>query len=229
MKLQRGDIEWTNGWRDDAGCPDKRRWLIIGDSVARDWRGRLQEMVRPINISADFFATSLHIEDPAFFKELQHFISFEEYRYEFIFVNWGGHHGFFRNCSSNPEIYFSYKTHYENLLNYLREVALLKENFAKIIIVSSTPLVLSDALNNFDELKNNEISVRNKIAYDLAIQNKFLYVDHFNLVIENKNIFSYRDGYHFNSYNENIMLAKFLIDELIKNNFITEKGEIVGR
>ena len=65
----RESIEWTNGWRDDADVPKKRRWLVIGDSVAREWRGRLKELVAASNIAVDFFASSLHIEDPAFFKE----------------------------------------------------------------------------------------------------------------------------------------------------------------
>lgn len=84
------NIEWTNGWHECANRFDVRRWLLIGDSVARAYRGRLQEFVGGKNIAIDFFATSYRIEDPAFFKELQHFFSFEEYRYEMILVNWGG-------------------------------------------------------------------------------------------------------------------------------------------
>ena len=85
--MEREFIEWTNGWHEYANDLGKRRWLLIGDSVAREYRGRLQDMVRLKNISIDFFATSLHIEDPAFFKELRHFLSFEEYKYELIFLN----------------------------------------------------------------------------------------------------------------------------------------------
>lgn len=122
--MKREGLEWTNGWREDANTPLKRRWLLIGDSVAREWRGRLQEMVKAINISVDFFATSLHIDDPAFFRELRNFLSYDEYKYELVFINWGGHHGFSRRCSDNQEIYISYKTHYENLLSYVGDVAL---------------------------------------------------------------------------------------------------------
>ena len=122
--MQREKIEWTNGWREDANTPVKRRWLLIGDSVAREWRGRLQEILKVINISVDFFATSLHLEDPAFFRELRNFLSYDEYKYELVFINWGGHHGFSRRCSDNQEIYISYKTHYENLLSYVGDVAL---------------------------------------------------------------------------------------------------------
>lgn len=226
--MQREFIEWTNGWHEDADNPNKRRWLIIGDSVARDWRGRLQEMVRAINVSIDFFATSLHIEDPAFFKELQHFISFEEYRYEIIFVNWGGHHGFSRTCADNPEIYFSYKTHYENLINYLHEVALIKNNASKIILVSSTPTVMKDNTNNFDDEKNREIFIRNKIAYELAVQYKFFYIDHFGLIMNNRNFFVYADSFHFGSRNESILLADFILKVLIQNKIVDEKGEIIG-
>ena len=180
-------------------------------------------------ISIDFFATSLHIEDPAFFKELQHFISFDEYRYEFIFINWGGHHGFSRSCCDDEQIYFSYKTHYENLLNYLREVALLKEKFAKIIIVSSTPLALANDTEKFDDTKNREVMTRNKIAYDLAVQNNLLYIDHFSLVFNNKNTFPYSDNVHFKYREENILLAAMILNVMIQNKIITEKGEIIGR
>ena len=117
--MEREYIEWTNGWHEYADDLKKRRWLLIGDSVARDMRGRLQELVKPKEIAVDFFASSLHIEDPAFFKELQHFFSFEEYRYEIIFINWGAHHGLSRSCFGDEKIYFSYKTCYENFLNYI--------------------------------------------------------------------------------------------------------------
>ena len=126
--MTRENVEWTNGWRDDADNPIKRRWLLIGDSVAREWRGRLQEIVQPKNISVDFFATSLHIEDPAFFKELRHFLSYDEYRYEIVLINWGGHHGWHRSCANDEKIYLSYKTQYENLLNYIKDIALSQKN-----------------------------------------------------------------------------------------------------
>lgn len=226
--MQREFIEWTNGWREDANCPKKRRWLIIGDSVAREWRGRLQEMVSSVNISIDFFATSLQLEDPAFFKELMHFISFDEYRYEFIFVNWGGHHGLSRSCAENEQIYFSYKTHYENMVNYLRETALLKEKFARIIIISSTPVVLANDTDKFDNVKNKEIFTRNKIAYELATQHNFLYIDHFGFVFNNRKNFPYADGFHFKYREESIMLAGIILNVLIQNKIITEKGEIIG-
>ena len=120
--MNREHVEWTNGWHQFANRFDKRRWLLIGDSVAREYRGRLQELVNDKNVAIDFFATSYRIEDPAFFKELQHFFSFEEYKYEMIFINWGAHHGLDKANLENPSEYHSYKTHYENLLTYTFKV-----------------------------------------------------------------------------------------------------------
>ena len=120
----REKVEWTNGWHEDAGNIDKRRWLLIGDSVARQYRGRLQELVQHKDIAIDFFATSYHIADPAFFKELQHFFSFEEYKYEMICINWGAHHGFSQADLNNQSDYHLYKTHYENLLTYILKAQL---------------------------------------------------------------------------------------------------------
>lgn len=225
--MDRGDIEWTNGWRDDANNPAKRRWLLIGDSVARGWRGRLQEMVQFKDISVDFFATSLHIEDPAFFKELRHFLSFDEYRYEMVLVNWGGHHGFSRSCLADAKTYFSYKTHYENLLNLVRDTAFASKMGGGTIIVNSTPEVLSSDLNVFDEPKNKEIATRNQIALELAKQYKLCYVDHFGLVIQNKPAFIYRDHVHFIDRAEYIILSKVLLQILIQSKIITETGDIV--
>ncbi|MBQ7629987.1 MAG: hypothetical protein IJS81_07215 [Selenomonadaceae bacterium] len=123
--MEREYVEWTNGWREDSNTPLKRRWLLTGDSVAREWRGRLQDMVRMINISVDFFATSLNIDDPAFFRELRNFLSYDEYKYEIVLINWGSHHA--KRCSDNQDMYFSYKMHYENLLNYVKDTAFLNK------------------------------------------------------------------------------------------------------
>ncbi|MBQ9136373.1 MAG: hypothetical protein IJX66_09815 [Lachnospiraceae bacterium] len=51
-------IEWTNEWWEDANNLDATRWVLIGDSVARQFRSTLQEMLAP-HIKVDFFATSL--------------------------------------------------------------------------------------------------------------------------------------------------------------------------
>ena len=94
------------------------------------------------------------------------------------------------------------------------------------MIVNTTPEVLPDKLNVWDENLNKEIFFRNKIAYEISIKRKVPYVNHFDLVLRNKNFFNYRDHVHFLSHNEYIILAKTLLDALVRYNIITNNGEL---
>ena len=84
------------------------------------------------------------------------------------------------------------------------------------MIVNTTPEVLPDKLSVFNENNNREIAVRNKIAYEISVKNKIPYVNHFELVLRNKNFFNYRDHCHFLSHNEYIILAKTLLKALVQ-------------
>ena len=96
----------------------------------------------------------------------------------------------------------------------------------RFVIVAATPSVLPNDVNVFDKEKNLEINIRNQIAFEIAKKYKLPYVDHFNLVLQNKKLFKYKDYFHFDSHKENILLANMLCQVLILNKVITPNGDI---
>ena len=85
---EREHTEWLNFWFDKANTVRNNRILLIGDSVARDYRGPLAALTgRPV----DFFATSTSIGDEMFWKMLELFFSFKEYKQQKAHIQIGVH------------------------------------------------------------------------------------------------------------------------------------------
>lgn len=82
--VQRAKIEWTNTWISDADHPEKKRILIIGDSVMRQVRGNLESQ---LGLPVDYIGSSSMLNDRLFLGILDYFFdNTPEYRYEAVFV-----------------------------------------------------------------------------------------------------------------------------------------------
>ena len=80
---------------------------------------------------------------------------------------------------------------------------------------------MKDDVNVFDAEVNKEISVRNKIAREISAGYNLPFVDHFDFVVQNKNLFAYRDNFHFFNYEANISLAGLILNILVEKKILT--------
>ena len=119
-------IEWTFTWNEDADT-DKRRCLIVGDSIVWGSRGDVYSALTE-EITLSTFATSKGVDSPYLFEELSLFCRQSDLRFEAVYFNNGLHtHG------QTPE---EYGKNYRLVLSALR--ALLPS--AKFMLGLSTPI-----------------------------------------------------------------------------------------
>lgn len=177
-------IEWLNFWFDNANEKRTDRILLIGDSVARDYRGPLAQLT---NKPVDFFATSTSISDDKFYKTLDLFFSYEEYRQYKAHIQIGVHgiDGFGNAIQSNSIEEF--EKAYEKLITYVLKY------IPDLTIALTTSVVKLDNLSELDEKINNEIIKRNQIAKKIAEKYKLEVNDLYSLMFSEP----HRDRVHF--------------------------------
>ncbi len=184
--MNREMVEWTNTWRYQANNSDIERWLLIGDSVTREYRGRLQGCCRD-KIAVDFFGTSYSIEDPMFVNDLLHFVQKEEYQYSACIINIGAHHGYYYGFDELDAEYKNYQCCFRNLIRIIKMVC------GKVWICSCTPQVKQDDLFLLDDSINIHIKNRNSAIYYVAQESSIKYIDFYSISSK----FRFRDPFHF--------------------------------
>lgn len=187
---ERENIEWVNYWWEKANNAKIKRWVLLGDSVARQYRGKLQERVEP-EVAIDFFGASLQLDDSRYKRELKNFFENSDYIYEIALITWGGHHGLRRVIKKDEESYHRYYRQYESLLKYVML------NCRKVVVIAATHEVLSDKLNKDDEQRNQQIQIRNEISMLLAQKYRMMYIDLYTYMYERKEEFHHVDHVHF--------------------------------
>ena len=190
----REQIEWLNYWIEDADEEDKKRVLLIGDSVARDYRKPLNRMLKSEGYAVDLLAMSFSIFDKKFIEEIEHFINTVGYQYQYILYNLGCHHGYSEKCKDSIDLQEDY---YHNLEKIFK---ILERTCGSIISVSGTPENIY-----IDGSNNEEIEVRNHILKLFSIDVGYKFVDLYSeLKIKNFSMvdkFHYLDdGYEFIAY-----------------------------
>lgn len=185
MKIEsRESIEWLNYWIEDANNLDKKRILIIGDSVARDCRTILNKIVQKENFVVDLLAMSYSIFDIALIEEIEHFIKSIVYKYQFILFNMGAHHGHSIKCKMDKQVQ---KEYYQKL----ESIFIILEKFCNnILTIAGTP----ENMNNTDS-DNIEIETRNQILKAVAQKYNYKFVDLYKL-LSVKN-FPMMDRFHY--------------------------------
>lgn len=208
--MAREEVLWTNAGRDDAASIGKRRWLLIGGSTEREYRGRLQELCNPRGISVDLFSTSLSVEDVDYLNELIFYFSYPEYTYDHILVALGYHHGMDKRiCDSEAE--------YNERKKYCEEIIkLCIDKCPNVVMLSGTPEVLKNNVKIFNDDVNREIEARNKLCQEVADKYMLHYIDNYYLVKEFKHNWRYEDNVHFKGKNEYFNLAKNIFDYIEK-------------
>ena len=182
-------IEWLNYWIEDAYA-EKKRILVIGDSVARQYRQFLNEIVKKDGYVVDLIATSRNMFDDVLNKEIENYLIMANYIYDIILYGLGAHHGYWIQCANDELSEKLYRESIRTQINILRKYAYT------VIFLSGTP---ERELSDKGELianHNIEILARNKILRDVAEEYGYQYYDLFKFVKENN--IKYVDLYHFN-------------------------------
>lgn len=183
----RENIEWTNTWIESCNNPDTRRFLFIGDSVAREMRSELSKMLP--QYAYDYIGTSSSFEDPCFYNIFDAFFKNNLYTYQTIFCNIGAKHFWYMHTARKKQDAQRYTKEFSMFLNYLQQYC------KKIVILSVTPNKYSSDFTKWDEDVNEEILKRNEIQADIAAKESIPVVDLYSLVMEKQ--YAYRDHCHF--------------------------------
>lgn len=177
-------VEWLNFWFDYANEKRSDRILLIGDSIARDYRGPLAQLTqKPV----DFFATTTNISDDKFYRTLDLFFSYEEYHQQKAQIQIGVHgiDGVCKAVQSNSIEKF--EKEYEKLVNYVLKY------IPDLTIALTTHVVENSNLSKLWEKVNNEIIKRNQVAKKIAEKYKLKVNDLYSLMFNEP----HRDWAHF--------------------------------
>lgn len=182
---KREKIEWLNYWIEDANLPDKKRVLLIGDSVTRQYRKCLNNILKSDGCIVDIIAMSFSMFDRVDI-ELGNFINTLEYHYDYVVFHLGAHHGYWIDCYSDTGQRMLYKEY------LLRILGLLSKKGGKIITVAGTPECgETEAVREH----NKEIEARNALLSDVSNMSGYEFCDLYSAVKEQN--FRYTDCCHF--------------------------------
>jgi len=106
-------IEWTNEWWQPADNSNIVRWALIGDSVARSYRGVLQEIMSD-KIAMDYFGTSIQIDEQWYWQKMQSFFETNGYFYDTVIIHINFHWSFRKEWDD-----FEFPEKYEKMLQYI--------------------------------------------------------------------------------------------------------------
>ena len=190
MVFPREFAEWTDFWWEKAGDAMCRRVLLIGDSITRSYRDRVQEIYKPRRIAVDKLCGSRCAGDPVLTAEIDLATgSLNGYQYDMIHFNNGLHGG----CNDTQIPLETYKQGIRDI------VAVLKCNQpqAKLVIVTSTYMSpKGDESFVIDEKMNAFVLERNAFLREFAAENGFALNDLYALTAGNSD-FRQSDGIHF--------------------------------
>lgn len=176
--------EWTNFWWESAPDRQKRRVLLIGDSITNGYRHTVNKALQG-EFYASVWATSKALDHPDFFSEMEYMWSQNNYSYELVHFN-NGLHGWHL---SNDE--------YERLYELVVRHICIQHPSTTLTLALSTPVCLPDAGAQPDPDRNEVVKQRNRIVLKIAGKYK-LAVDDLYSAMWGKNEYRKNDGYHFN-------------------------------
>lgn len=202
--LNREKIEWQNMWWEEANNSSISRIALLGDSVTRDLRSKLNELLKGKYV-VDLCASSSQITDKLLCKEIKFFFECNKWKYEVIILQIGGQHGFNRRCDNDLLYREQYKKEYCEIIEKIRQYG------KRILFLSSTPTVDKENFNHNNIERNKEIIARNRVAEELAKAYKMSYIDIYNPILEKG--LKHTDYIHFDQ-EANVYIANLLKDQM---------------
>ncbi len=198
----RENIEWSNIWWEKANDAKQNRIALLGDSVTRDFRGKLNRRLQGRYV-VDICASSSQITDPLLWKEYKFFFDCNEWKYSKVILNTGGQHGHERQCCTDKEYRELFRKSYKELVNSVYTYC------PDISIISYTPTVEKENLEKLDDVRNRELAARNEIVSDIANEFSIPYIDIWELILTGGTKYKHRDFIHFED-NTNELISDYL-------------------
>ena len=184
----REKIEWLNYWIEDAD-KDKERVILIGDSVTRDLRKKLNVYMET-EYSIDLLAMSYSITDDSVLKELEHYFNTNAYKYKFILYQMGAHHGYHVKCveQGRDRILYTYRT---------KEILTVLNRYEATVFAIGGTYENGRGEDDKNDVynHNDEIEIRNQILKEISKEMAIPFLD-LNREID-YNIVEYIDNCHF--------------------------------
>lgn len=182
--------EWSDFWWEKAGDYSRRRILLIGDSITRSYRDKVQEYYKPRRIAIDKLCGSRCAGDPILTAELDLATGpLSGYKYDIIHFNNGLHGG----CNDTDIPLETYQAGVRDIIDVLRR----NQPQAKIVIATSTYMSpKGDRSFVIDEKMNAFVIERNAFLREFAAENGFTLNDLYALTAGNPD-FLQSDGIHF--------------------------------
>lgn len=190
MIFPREYAEWNDFWWEKAGDLDRRRVLLIGDSITRSYRDAVQEIYKPRRIAVDKLCGSRCAGDPILTAEIDLMTGpLNGYRYDVIHFNNGLHGG----CNDTLIPLNVYEKGIREIVDVLRR----NQPQAKLILVTSTPMSAPGTTNvAVREEDNGFVHERNAFIRAFAAENGYP-VDDLYALVANSPDFPKSDNVHF--------------------------------
>lgn len=166
----RENVEWSNIWWEKANDVGQKRIALLGDSVTRGFRGKLNNRLKGRYV-VDICASSSQITDALLRKEYKFFFDCSEWKYSKVLIHTGGQHGHERQCCSDKEYREYFKQSYKELIDMVRVYC------PDITIISYTPTVEKENLGKLNEARNQELIARDQIVLGIANELSIPYID----------------------------------------------------
>ncbi|HWT74944.1 MAG TPA: SGNH/GDSL hydrolase family protein [Mobilitalea sp.] len=174
-------IEWCDFWIEDQENVQKPRVLLVGDSITRDYKGPVMELLQN-EVTVNMMASSRGMDNEDYFEELGYILNKDRFRYSTIHLNNGLH----ANHLTADE--------YENLLEKTVQFIRMNSN-APIIIALSTPVYRNEI--KYGNEDNDRVLERN-IRAAMVAEKYGLAVNDLYTLSYNKEEIRNGDGLHYN-------------------------------
>ena len=192
--------EWDNIWWEHAPDTEKKRVLIVGDSMTCGYRDVVNKVFDG-EMFADGYGSSKAVDNPFLIPALDLMIA--QSNCSMILFN-NGLHGFHLSVEE-------YKKYYLKIIDHFREAYPDK----KIVIILTTPTREKDNLENIDKERTQNAIDRNKAAKEIAEKYGLGVIDLFSVLID-ADYRLWRDIVHLTAAGNDI-LGKFVADYIKKN------------
>ncbi|MDF2542503.1 MAG: hydrolase family protein [Herbinix sp.] len=194
-------IEWCDFWIEDETNLEKPRVLLIGDSITRDYKGPVMELLQGEAV-VNMMASSRGMDNEDYDTELGFLLNNKRFEYNAIHLN-NGLHAHHLNADE-------YEKFYEQTIRFIRE-----RSDAPIVVALSTPVYHDDT--GYDHTDNERVIERNERVRRIA--------EHYDLIINDlyslsygKEEFRIGDGVHYNQTGSKSQAVKVV--EALRNAMI---------
>lgn len=174
-------IEWDDIWFQAATDARSRRVLLIGDSITRACRGKINELLEPLGVVVDQLATSKGNDNPFLISLIDYVIAQQPGCT--VIQLWLGHHG----GHQNPE---DFGRDYEKIIRHLLETYPEK----KLLLVAQTPVRQQNQLDTLSA-RNARSIARGAQAKRIAEQYGLNWLDAYTPLADRPELYT-QDGIH---------------------------------